>query len=72
MALYKARKGAMALYVQPEMIGDFAGMGYEITRMEEVPVEDVRAEAEAIRSDGRMAGAARPIRGASQDDGEKG
>lgn len=44
MAIYKAKKGNAGFYIQPDMIEDYSNLGYEIVKMEEVPVENIELE----------------------------
>lgn len=46
--LYIARKGNIQFYIQPDMIEDYAQLGYEIIKLEEVVVKDVKKEVETI------------------------
>lgn len=46
MTLYKAKKGNIGFYIQQDMIEDHAMMGYEIVKLEEVVVKDVKSEVE--------------------------
>lgn len=54
MTLYKAKKGNIGFYIQPDMIEDYAMLGYEIIKLEEVVVEDVKSEAEKISASEEM------------------
>lgn len=49
MAVYKAKKGNVGFYVQPDMIDDYSNLGYEIVKLEEVPVEDIESEIAKIK-----------------------
>lgn len=46
--LYIARKDNIQFYIQPDMIEDYAQLGYTIIKLEEVIVKDVKKEAQAI------------------------
>lgn len=48
MTLYKARKENAGFYIQPDMIEDYAKLGYEIIKLEEVIVTDVKSEIQSI------------------------
>ncbi len=48
MDLYIARKDNIQFYIQPEMIEEYANMGYTIISLEEKIVKDVHKEAQAI------------------------
>lgn len=46
MTLYKAKKGNIEFYIQPDMLEIYAAAGYEIVKLVEVTVEDIQAEME--------------------------
>lgn len=48
MPTYKVKKGDIEFYIQPEMIEGYAKLGYEIIRIEEVVVEDIKEEVQNI------------------------
>lgn len=48
MPLYIARKGNIQFYIQPDMIQDYASLGYDIYKLVETPVTNVNKEAKAI------------------------
>lgn len=52
MAIYKAKKGNSGFYIQPDMIEDYASLGYEIVKLEEVPINDIEAEVAEISKNG--------------------
>lgn len=49
MDLYRAKKGNESFYIQPSMIDIYSMAGYEIFKMEEVPVKDVAKESRVIK-----------------------
>lgn len=51
MSLYKARKGNIEFYIQPEMIEPYSIAGYEIIKLEEVVVHDISAEVSAVSAE---------------------
>lgn len=48
MTTYKAKKGNQGFYIQPEMIEDYAKLGYKIVKLEEVVITDVESEIQSI------------------------
>ncbi len=48
MTLYKAKKGNAGFFIQPDMIEDYANLGYTIVKMEETEVTDVEKEMQTI------------------------
>lgn len=44
MAVYKAKKGNVGFYIQPDVIEDYSNLGYEIVKLEEVPVKNIELE----------------------------
>ncbi|MEE0200761.1 MAG: hypothetical protein U0I51_09460 [Muricomes sp.] len=50
MELYKARKDKMEFYIQPEMLEHYALAGYEIIKMEEKIIHDVKKEAALVEN----------------------
>lgn len=51
MTIYKAKKGKIGFYIQPDMIEDYAALGYEIVKLEEVVVTDVQSEVQSIANE---------------------
>lgn len=50
MTLYIARKGNGQFYIQPEDIKRYTELGYQILKMEPVPVENVSAEYALVKN----------------------
>lgn len=48
-ASYKAVKDGMAFYVQPDQIGQYSELGFEIYKVQEIKVTNVAAEQESVR-----------------------
>lgn len=48
MDLYKARKGNVEFYVQPDKIQEFDEQGYDIIRISETKVRNIESEMEKV------------------------
>ena len=46
--LYRVKKDGVEFYIQPEMIESYSLMGYEVYKLVETLIDDVKAEAELI------------------------
>ena len=46
--LYIAKKGSEKFFIQPEMLENYSSLGYDIFKMEEVAVNNVKEEVKAI------------------------
>lgn len=44
MILYKAKKGNIEFFIQPNAIMEYSNLGYEILKVEEKPVTDIYEE----------------------------
>lgn len=48
MDLYKARKGNVEFYIQPDKIQDYDELGYDIIRVSETKVRNIENEMEKV------------------------
>lgn len=48
MDLYKARKGNVEFYIQPDKIQDYDELGYDVIRVSETKVRNIENEMERV------------------------
>lgn len=48
MDLYKARKGNVEFYIQPDKIQDYDELGYDVIRVSETKVRNIENEMEKV------------------------
>lgn len=48
MEIYKARKGTVEFYVQPDAIKEYDELGYEIIKITEERVQDIEKEIQVV------------------------
>jgi len=48
MEIYKARKGTVEFYIQPDAIKEYDELGYEIIKITEERVQDIEKEIQVV------------------------
>lgn len=48
MDIYKAKKGNVEFYIQPDMIKEYNELGYEIIKVTEERVQDIEKEMQIV------------------------